>query len=151
MNTTFQRLMQDFASLKGLTWASESLGLNFETETAEILVLPHPLDPDRALVEVAVRELNDLDQSRLAPLMLQINEVARFEHDWRIVMDEQGLVILCTDLALAPLRAEDLDTLLADGLDRGQLLQDLIESALQEPPPRDGLGASGPDAGMLRA
>lgn len=132
MNKHFQSLIQDFASLKGLAWTPDNLGLNFETETAEVLVLPHPLHEDRALVEVALRQLNELDQGQLAPLMLQINELARFEHDWRIVMDAQGVVILCTDAPLTQLRAENLESLLADGLERGQTLQELLESALQD-------------------
>lgn len=151
MNEHFQALIQDFATLKGLAWTPDSLGLNFETETAEVFVLPHPLHEDRALVEVALRQLNELDQGRLAPLMLQINELARFEHDWRIVMDSEGVVILCTEVALTELRAENLDSVLADGLDRGQALQELLESALQDEAalgePSTGLA----DTAMLRA
>lgn len=151
MTDTFQTLIQEFATLKGLTWTPESLGLNFETETAEVFVLQHPLHEDLALVEVAVRQLNELDQGRLAPLMLQINELARFEHDWRIVMDGEGVVILCTDAALAQLRADNLESLIADGLERGQALQELLESALEDA--RTGIEASLPvaTAGMLRA
>lgn len=150
MNEHFQALIQDFAKLKGLDWTPDSLGLSFETETSEVFVLPHPLHEDRALVEVALRQLNELDQGRLAPLMLQINELARFEHDWRIVMDAEGVVLLCADAALTDWRAENLESVLADGLERGQALQDLLESALQEEAATGMAGLNPEGAAMLR-
>ena len=150
MNEHFQALIQDFAKLKGLDWTPDSLGLSFETETSEVFVLPHPRHEDRALVEVALRQLNELDQGRLAPLMLQINELARFEHDWRIVMDAEGVVLLCAEAALTDWRAENLESLLADGLERGQALQELLESALQDEGAGGQASPSPAEAVMLR-
>lgn len=131
MSQAFQILLQEFAASHGLPSQDSAYGLEFECEGLGVYLVGHPLHPDRVLVEVQVAVLpDDPDAARLA-LLLQINEAARFEHDWVITLDGQMQVSLSTSTDLAQLTVQSLETLMLDGVERGLLLRDLLGSAAQ--------------------
>lgn len=134
MNPTFNELLQDLMRAKGMDPAQGGIGLEFEADGLQVYAVQHPLHPDRGLVEVALHQLNELDQGRVAPLLMHLNEAARFEHDWTIVMDSEGVVLLSTVAWLPALRAPDLEALMAEGIDRALALQTTLEALLQAQP-----------------
>jgi len=88
----------------------------------------HPLHDDQVLVEVSVATLPvDAPASTLA-LLLQINEAARFEHDWTLLMDSELTVSLSTRMPVAELGVAALEALMLDGVTRAQAVVDLLET-----------------------
>ena len=124
--------------------------MDFECEGQGVYLVGHPLHPDRVLVQVQVAVLpDDPDPARLA-LLLQINEAARFEHDWVITMDGQMQVSLSTSAELAQLTVQSLESLMLDGVERGLLLKDLLSSAADAAAGDDDAAAPSGDALIIR-
>jgi hypothetical protein len=150
MSQAFNVLLQEFAAAHGLPSEDSAYGLEFECEGLGVYLVGHPLHPDRVLVEVQVAVLpDDPDPARLA-LLLQINEAARFEHDWVITMDGQMQVSLSTSAELAQLTVQSLESLMLDGVERGLLLKDLLSSAADAAAGDDDAAAPSGDALIIR-
>jgi len=130
MNYSFDALFQEFAAAKGFDAGSSAQGLEFECDGVSVWIVPHPLHEDRLLAEVNVLAFDGEPPATLLALMLQINEIARFEHDWSIVMDAALDVSLTTSVALPGLTTAQLESLMLDGVERGQLLQAMLTEAL---------------------
>lgn len=136
MSTQFDSLLQAFFKSKGMETEESSLGLQFESEGIDILVVQHPLHEDMALIEATVSLIDTQQQAQLGPLLLQLNEVARFEHNWSIVMDERGQVSLSTSAPVAKIAVSELENLIADGIERAQTLATLL-TQFANPEPTD--------------
>ena len=132
MSQSFEMLLAEFASAKGLAADPGAYALEFESDGHSVSLLPHPLHADRVLVEVSVAELGqDGLAVDLAPLLLQINEVSRFEHDWLIVMDGQMQVSISTVEPMLGLGVSELESLMLEGLERAQALLKFLEVQAQ--------------------
>ncbi|MEN9773332.1 MAG: hypothetical protein RL322_402 [Pseudomonadota bacterium] len=128
MNDAFEILLKEFAAARGMVADSSVFGLEFDCEGHTVNVVAHPLHDDQVLVEVSVATLPvDPPASTLA-LLLQINEAARFEHDWTLLMDPELTVSLSTRLAVAGLSVAALEALMLDGVTRAQAVADLLET-----------------------
>lgn len=137
MSTPFESLMQELAASHGMVADAAPLGLEFSCEGLTVLLLPHPLHPERLLAEVEMAPLTAPLTVPLLSLVLQVNELARFEHDWQIVMDAEQHFSLSRSAALPGLTLAELEALLQDGLDRAQSLQALLQSAAEGNPGDD--------------
>lgn len=131
MKTPFNILMQDFLSGKGMDYSEDARGLEFESDGVGVYITQHPLHDHLALLEATVVVFTELEQSRWAPLMLQINEAARFEHDWSLVMDQAGQVVLFTTLPLAGTTVAQVELALSDGVERAQTFSNMINELVQ--------------------
>ena len=156
MTPAFQILMSEFAASKGLPVEPNAYALEFQSEDQQVIVMPHPARQDHLMVEVAVAELGqDGLGQELAPLLLQINEAARFEHEWSIFMDTRMEVTLGTCLASSGLSLAEMEGLIVDGLDRARALRDLLQAQTQQLMGDDAAQAAlevpaGEPAGLLR-
>jgi hypothetical protein len=130
MNTIFNILINEFAQSKGLDIAPSTQGLEFECEDTRVYIVQHPLHNDRLLAEVTVTTFEDEPTASLLALMMQINEAARFEHDWLIVMDPEWQVSLTTSITLPGLNATQLEAWMLDGVNRAQTLQSMLEAGV---------------------
>ncbi len=116
MSSPFEVLLQEFATSKGMEMDATSFGLEFECEDVQVFVLQHPLHEDRVLCEVRVAALDEEPGAAVLSLLLQINEAARFEHDWTIVMDGDLEVSLTTTAFLQGMNVAGLEALMLDGV-----------------------------------
>jgi hypothetical protein len=133
MSQSFDIFLAEFAAAKGLQVEPGTYALEFESDDHQVVVMPHPAHPERLMVEVSVAELGqDGLGVELAPLLLQINEVARFEHDWSIFMDSVMSVSIGTCLPLSGLSMGDVEALIVDGLDRAHALVSLLRAQAQQ-------------------
>ena len=131
MKTPFNILMQEFLSGKGMDYSEDARGLEFESDGVGVYITQHPLHDHLALLEATVVVLNELEQSRWAPLMLQINEASRFEHDWSLVMDQAGQVLLFTTLPQAGTTVAQVEQSMTDGVERAQSMSNMINELVQ--------------------
>jgi hypothetical protein len=122
----FGALLRDFCSGLGLPMDEGDLGIEFSVEPHTVLIISDPRDPERLLVEVNVRLLEGRPPALLAALH-QLNDAARLEHDWVITLDVTNLLRIHTQRSIAYCKASDLQTLLAEGIERAQALQALCE------------------------
>jgi hypothetical protein len=156
MSQAFEILVAEFAAAKGLQAEPGSYALEFESEDHQVVVMPHPARQDHLMVEVSVAALGqDGLGEDLAPLLLQINEAARFEHEWSIFMDTRMEVTLGTCLASSGLSLAEMEGLIVDGLDRARALRDLLQAQTQQLMGDDAAQAAlevpaGEPAGLLR-
>lgn len=141
MNYSFDALFREFATAKGFDAGTSAHGLEFECDGVSVWIVPHPLHEDRVLAEVSVLSFDGEPPATLLALMLQINETARFEHDWSIVMDAALDVSLTTSVPLSGLTVAQLESLMLDGVERGQLLQAMLTEVLA---PQDEAGSPTP-------
>jgi len=128
MSTAFQILLNDFATARNMAIEPGSYGLEFECEGHTVMVVEHPLHADHVLAEVTVASLPPDPPARALALILQINEAARFEHDWTILLDGEQQVTISTRVSLTGLSDAGLEALMADGVTRAQALLDLLNS-----------------------
>ena len=126
MSTAFETLLREFAVAKGMVGDEPSLGLEFESEGHSVIVIQHPLHPDQVMVEVSVVALDAQPAAAQLAVLLQLNEAARFEHDWTAGMDGAMQVSLCTTAPAASLSVMDLESLMLEGVERAQALAALL-------------------------
>ena len=130
MSSPFEVLLQEFAASKGMEMDANSFGLEFECEDVQVFVLQHPLHEDRVLCEVRVAALDEEPGAAVLSLLLQINEAARFEHDWTIVMDGDLEVSLTTTAFLQGMNVAELEALMLDGVERAQVLKGMLQEVI---------------------
>ena len=133
MSSPFEVLLQEFAASKGMEMDANSFGLEFECEDVQVFVLQHPLHEDRVLCEVRVAALDEEPGAAVLSLLLQINEAARFEHDWTIVMDGDLEVSLTTTAFLQGMNVAGLEALMLDGVERAQVLKGMLQEVMAAP------------------
>ena len=131
MSASFDTLLKDFAASKGLPADEATYGLEFESEGHSVMVVQHPLHEDHLLVEVSVAVLPVDPSAVLLAMLLQINEAARFEHDWAVYLDGEQQVSLSTAAPLADLSLAEIEGLMLDGVERAQALQALLNELPQ--------------------
>jgi hypothetical protein len=127
MNATFDILLNEFAQGQGLEVAPSTRGIEFECEGNRVYIVQHPLHNDHLLAEVTVTAFEEIPPASVLALMMQINEAARFEHDWFIVMDSEWQVNITTSTPLSGLVVAQLEALMLEGVTRAQALQRLLE------------------------
>lgn len=137
-------IVQSFNAL-GLQAVAEvdPLGLEFNSEGRTLRVLPHT-DTTIAVIEAEVLSLQDSDEltlARIATLMLRLNDEARFEHQWQVVLDADDRLCVTTSVAIADTNAELLGDLFQEGLDRATALSNglsgvhgAVQDGSQAPP-----------------
>ena len=126
MSSLFDTLLKDFVTAKGLSADDATYGLEFESEGHTVMVVQHPLHEDRLLAEVSVAMLPVNPSADTLAMLLQINEAARFEHDWAIYLDGEQQVSLSTTASLVGLSVGEMEALMLDGVERAQALQALL-------------------------
>jgi hypothetical protein len=143
--TSFQQwVLKSFAELgTAPSGAVDPLGMTFESEGRQARILPHS-DAALALVEVEVADLADKDEgmlSRLALVLLRLNDEARFEHSWQAVLDADDILCIYAQISMASTSAEGLADLLDDGIARAAMLADGLQGL-------SGLGMQDPAAAI---
>lgn len=112
----------------------DPLGAEFEAEGRKARVLPHS-DDGWAVIEVEVQSIAQLqhgDASRLALDMMKLNHDARFEHRWMIIIDDDDMMSITTQVATAATDANALGEILFDGIERSALLAAAVNGLLSE-------------------
>ena len=127
---SFQRWVADMAQAAGMQLPSEinPFGLEIELDGRIARVLPHA-DEALAVIDVEVQSLDGLADGQAAELamtLLKINQEARFEHGWAIVLDDDEMLSISTTVSMAATAADGLNEWLALGLDRAQALTQAI-------------------------
>ena len=130
MNSTFDILLNEFAQAQGLDVAPSTRGIEFECEGNRVYIVQHPLHNDYLLAEVTVTAFEEIPPASVLALMMQINEAARFKHDWFIVMDSEWQVNITTSTPLSGLVVAQLEALMLDGVTRAQELQSMLEGGI---------------------
>jgi hypothetical protein len=133
----FQRWAADALREAGADVSAETdpLCITFEAEGRVARVLPHA-DEALAVIEVTVLSLDDIakeDVPRLALALLRLNHEARFEHGWRIVIDDGNQLNVTTTVAVADIRANVLGTILYDGIDHAKSLSSVVAELRSAP------------------
>ena len=149
MTQAFNQFIQDFAQSKGMPVGEHSIGLEFACEGHNATLFQHPRHENELMVDVSVTILNANPPAEQLALLLQINEAARFEHDWNIVLDADQQVSLSTTASFSDMSIAALEALMLDGVERAQLLQPLLDQLLEVPTTRDAPEASAPKAGSM--
>ena len=126
----FQSLLRDFAQAQGLQAAEDAWGLEFEADGSTVLVMTHPRQDDHFMVEVQVSDLSErAEPLSAATLMMlhQINDAARLEHGWFITISPEQSLLIQHSQPVAQTDANQLESLLAEGIDRAEALRGLID------------------------
>lgn len=110
----FQQWVADMAEGAGLELPADldPMGLELEVEGRMARVMAHS-DDSLAVVEVDVRSLNEVDDALLGAVglaLLRLNQEARFEHGWAIVLDEDDRLSITTTLVMAQTASQVLKT-----------------------------------------
>lgn len=148
-NTQFQALLSEFCASVDLAMEATALGIEFEADGHTVLIVPDPRSEERLLIEVDVIML-EAPAARLLELLHNLNHEARLEHDWVATLDVTNRLHLHSQQALSSCTAGQLQSLLAEGIDRAQALKTVCESLgpLQAEPTESSLV---PPMNMIRA
>jgi len=137
MTEQFVSLLQDFIRHTGLPAQASAVGVTWSCETFTVCVLPHPRREEQLIVDAEVGPMDPEVPNREALLLLlhQVNDAARFEHDWFITIDgESKLRVQCTR-EVGRTTAVDLEALLVECVDRAEALDALITAWNHDTPP----------------
>jgi hypothetical protein len=155
MTTTFLALLKEFAAHQGMQADDSAYALEWTCEGHPVMLMQHPLHADCLLAEVGVGILDSQPPANQLALLLQINEAARFEHDWVIMLDGEQQVSLSRAASLTGMSLAQLEALLLDGADRAQVLKALLDELRQLPTTAGAEGVAGRlpgvDTLMIRA
>ncbi len=131
MADQFRALIESFAKGKSLSVDGEASAIEFECDDQTVLVIEHPKLTDHLLIEVELSAAAG-DGNALAPeallLLHQLNESARFEHDWVVTISAEGTLQIHCSRLISSVDPSSLELLMAEGLDRGDALQALVAS-----------------------
>lgn len=136
-------LLRQTAEKFGLPFSPGAIGLEFEVGQVVASALRHPSRPEQLIVQVAVVTLDDNADPRLFRVMLELNEMARFTHEWMITVDVDGEVSISRSLSIATATALELEDMLGEAISRAE---DLLD-ALQQAPSRSGEQSAQPMPG----
>ena len=131
MASQFEALLSSFAESKGLQAGNTAAGIEFATDDQSLVVVPHPTRDDLLIVEVQVADFGPEAESlsRGALLLLhQINESARFEHEWVASISAEGAVQIHCVRLISSTDLPTLEALMGEGLERAESLAELIGS-----------------------
>jgi Tir chaperone protein (CesT) family len=131
MSQAFHLFIQDFARSKGLPSVDDSMGLEFECEGHSVILVQHPRKATQLMAEVSVTILDANPSAQLLELLLKINETARFEHDWTIVLDPYQQVSLSASADFTAMSEAALEAMMLDGIERAQSLRIFLEQPLE--------------------
>ncbi len=131
--TLLDSLLKETADRFGLPFESGSAGLEFEAGPFVANMLVHPVQPQQLLVQVAVMTLGEDTDPRLYRVMHQLNELARFEHEWIITVDIDGEVFLSRTVPIQASTAAMLEDLLGDAIGRAEHLQRALSQSVADP------------------
>ncbi len=112
----------------------DPLGLELKIEGRMARIMAHT-DDSLAVVEVDVLGMHNCGDEELGTVsvaLLKLNQEARFEHGWAIVLDEQDRLSITSTALMASTSAQALNELVADGLERAQALAEAV-SAMVDP------------------
>jgi len=127
----FRALLTAFCSAHQIPIVGQTLGVEFEADSYRVLIASDPRDTERILVDVVVAALDEPSLDFLMALH-QLNHHARIEHDWVASVDLSDRLCLHTQRSLATLRVEEVDSILAEGINRAEALETLCKT-LAEP------------------
>ena len=152
-NPVFRALLQAVCAEAGMDLPEDSPGIEFEADGHVTLIVPDPRQDDRMHIEVSVLTLPALGGDRLMALH-QLNHAARLDHDWVITIDVANRVCMHTQRAVAGCKASDLQSLLAEGIERAQalcaVLQELDQGREPVPTPAVAVAADQGRPQMIR-
>ena len=148
MTQAFQTFLQDFAQSKGVASGEQSIGLEFECEGHSVTLFQHPKHENLLIADVSVVILSAHPPAQQLALLLQINEAARFEHDWSILLDAAQQVSLTGSANFSSMSVADLEALMLDGIERAQVLQAMLLQ-LRDLPPSNEMQDATPAAGSM--
>lgn len=147
MSGQFESLVRGFAESKGLPPDDVSAGIEFVTDQESLLVVPHPARDDLLIIEVNVAEFGpDAEPLSREGLFLlhQINESARFEHDWLITIGSEGALQIHSTRSVSDTDVPGLEALMSEGLERAESLRDLLASMGSSDGPDQAVDAAAP-------
>jgi hypothetical protein len=126
----FQQWVADMAEGAGIELPAplDPMGLELEVEGRMARVMAHS-DDSLAVVEVDVRSLHEIDDALLGAVglaLLRLNQEARFEHGWTIVLNEDDLLSITTTLMMAQTTSQALNEIIAEGLNRAASLEEAV-------------------------
>lgn len=134
-STPFQSLIAELAPDLGLAADPDIQGLEFESDGFVLTVTEHPFLTGRLLLQIAIMTLDEEMDSSLPLALHQVNELARFEHEWLITIDVDRELFLSRSVSLEGIDAANLKRLLLDGLDRAQhLAQGILATEFSDDP-----------------
>ena len=125
-NDRFQTLLAEFCASVQMPMNEQALGIEFQADGHTVLIAPDPRDAQRMLIEVSIVHLQEPSPQLLMALH-HLNHEARLEHDWVVSLDVGDQLCLHAQRDIHTCRASDLQTILAEGIDRAQALQRLCE------------------------
>jgi hypothetical protein len=120
-------LLKDFCADVGLTMDDRATGIEFEADHHVVLITPDPRQSDRLLIEVSVQTLEQTPFELLVALH-RLNDAARLEHDWVVTIGVDDQLRIHTQREIDSCRSSDLQTLLAEGIERARALQSLCNN-----------------------
>jgi hypothetical protein len=141
----FRALLTAFCSAHQIPIGGQTLGVEFEADSYRVLIASDPRDTERILVDVVVAALDEPSLDFLMALH-QLNHHARIEHDWVASIDLSDRLCLHTQRSLASLRVEDIDSILAEGINRAEALETLCKTLAEPPEATEDLAGGDPGA-----
>jgi hypothetical protein len=137
-----ESLLRETAQRFGLSFVPGSAGLEFEAGQFVVSLIDHPTQPDQLLVQVAVTTLEQGTDPRLYRLLHQLNELARFDHQWLATVDLDGELFLSRTVPVQTCTSVMLEELLAEAIDRAEQLSRFLAPGSSEGLQAEGLAAA---------
>ena len=141
----FRGFLTAFCSAHQIPIDGQTLGIEFEAEGFRVLIAPDPRGAERMLIDVVVGPLDEPSGDLLMGLH-QLNHHARIEHDWVASIDLSDRLCLHTQRSLASLRVEDIDSILAEGINRAEALETLCKTLAEPSEATEDLAGGDPGA-----
>jgi hypothetical protein len=144
----FQALLKEFASAQGMSVPAQMWGVEFLVNNVGVLVSQDPSQADHFWVSVQLLDVTQLtpplDDKRLI-LLHQINDAARLAHGWMVTISaDHWLQIHCSH-RVANTTAQQLESLMVEGVERGESLLELLRAQAVEAMGNDATESSLPD------
>jgi hypothetical protein len=146
---SFEKMLESFLDSLGHDplAAKGSAGFEFGSGDFTVRVFSDSFVPERIVVEVDVRKLDELEITNATLLLMlhRLNEAARPVHLWSATIDENDLLLLSIGLPLVSVDAVRLQELVSDALERAESLAELVRQFSSKPPemPAEGTEAEG--------
>lgn len=136
----FQILLKAFANAQGMPVPEDVSGLEFAVDQVGLMVTQDPQRDDYFLVDVQLLDVSQLTQplsARVLFLLHQINDAARFEHGWVVTISPDNMLQMHCSRSMTTTSAQELESLVADGIERGESLLVLLHAQSSEPSNQD--------------
>lgn len=136
MSQAFQAVVEGVCGVLGLEWMPGSSGIEFSTDVLQISVTELSEREGHLHLDVQLKapSLNPQLVERHLMLLHNINEAARFEHDWVVSVGVDGTIRIHCCLLISATDATVLQLRMAEGIERGEALLAILEDTALEVP-----------------